>query len=156
RSPACFFSRSGHHRDLHSFPTRRSSDLAVPAAPALGALAAVFSTPAQLAHLAVLGVVCSAFAYLAMNACQPKVTAAEAGMIYCMEPVFAAAYALFLPGWLSAWTGTAYASESLTSALIAGGALVTGANILLPIRPRSGAGSVRSESPSSSATRTPP
>src|SRR5205807_4692372 len=22
-----FFSRSGHHRDLHSFPTRRSSDL---------------------------------------------------------------------------------------------------------------------------------
>src|SRR5690606_40374617 len=85
RSPACFFSRSGHHRDLHSFPTRRSSDLAVPAAPALGALAAVFSTPAQLAHLAVLGVVCSAFAYLAMNACQPKVTAAEAGMIYCID-----------------------------------------------------------------------
>src|SRR5438876_8331633 len=25
-----FFQRSGHHRDLHSFPTRRSSDLAAP------------------------------------------------------------------------------------------------------------------------------
>src|SRR5438045_8214282 len=25
----CFFSRSGDHRDLHSFPTRRSSDLLV-------------------------------------------------------------------------------------------------------------------------------
>src|SRR5690242_21541128 len=25
--PPCVLSRSGHHRDLHSFPTRRSSDL---------------------------------------------------------------------------------------------------------------------------------
>src|SRR5690606_41452267 len=27
--PACSFDRSGAHRDLHSFPTRRSSDLEV-------------------------------------------------------------------------------------------------------------------------------
>src|SRR5437879_7101979 len=28
QTPIFFFSRSPHHRDLHSFPTRRSSDLA--------------------------------------------------------------------------------------------------------------------------------
>src|SRR5438876_12292955 len=27
---SCFFSGCGHHRDLHSFPTRRSSDLVPP------------------------------------------------------------------------------------------------------------------------------
>src|SRR5688572_32983590 len=31
-----FFLCSGHHRDLHSFPTRRSSDLGAPPAPAAG------------------------------------------------------------------------------------------------------------------------
>src|SRR5439155_14202717 len=29
RLPPLFLPRSGHHRDLHSFPTRRSSDLGV-------------------------------------------------------------------------------------------------------------------------------
>src|SRR5207248_7609693 len=31
-----FFSASGHHQDLHSFPTRRSSDLAIDPDPLLG------------------------------------------------------------------------------------------------------------------------
>lgn len=90
-----------------------------------------YRTGATLGMLAVLVVVCTFGGYLLMNRWQRHVTATEAGLIYCTEPVFAAVWALFLPGWLSRWAGIAYPNESLTSSLLIGGALITAANLLV-------------------------
>ena len=73
-----------------------------------------------------------------MNTWQPKITATEAGLIYCMEPVFGSAMALVLPAFFSLWSGVDYANEQATWTLLIGGALITGANALLQWR-RSGA-----------------
>jgi drug/metabolite transporter (DMT)-like permease len=94
----------------------------------------VIATPAAMGHLGFLALVCTVFAYGIMNLWQPKVSATEAGLIYCVEPVCAALYALFLPGILSLWTGVTYANETLTTTLIAGGLLITLANLLLQLK----------------------
>ncbi len=103
-------------------------------APQAAHLWQVVASPAALGHLAVLAVVCTVFAYGIMNVWQPKVSATEAGLIYCIEPVCTAVYALFLPGILSAWTAVSYPNETLTSTLITGGLLITAANILLQVK----------------------
>src|SRR6266436_9630811 len=41
-----FFEGYGHHRDLHPFPTRRSSDLTAPSTPSRGSLASRLRHPA--------------------------------------------------------------------------------------------------------------
>ena len=111
-----------------------SAPVAVMAAPQLGDLWRVVASPAAVAHLGVLALACTVFAYGIMNLWQPKVSATEAGLIYCIEPVCAAVYALFLPGILSRWTGVSYPNEILTSTLISGGLLITAANVLLQIK----------------------
>ena len=111
-----------------------SAPVAVLAAPQLADLWRVVATPAAMAHLSMLALVCTVFSYSVMNLWQPKVSATEAGLIYCIEPVCAALYALFLPGILSGWTGVAYPDEILTTTLITGGLLITAANVLLQIR----------------------
>ena len=111
-----------------------SAPVAVLAAPQLTDLWRVIATPAAAAHLAVLAVVCTVFAYGIMNLWQPRVPATEAGLIYCIEPVCTAVYALFLPGLLSGWTGVPYPNETLTGILITGGLLITAANILLQVK----------------------
>ena len=90
-----------------------------------------FAAPAPLGLLAVLVLFCTLISYLAMNYWQPLVTATEAGLIYCLEPVLASLLALFFPIWLSRWAGVDYANEHLTFRLVAGGGLITAANILL-------------------------
>jgi drug/metabolite transporter (DMT)-like permease len=55
--------------------------------------------------LATLTVFSTFGAYVLMNAWQPFVTATQAGLIYCAEPIFASVYAFFLPGWISRWAG---------------------------------------------------
>ena len=111
-----------------------SAPVAVMAAPQIGDLWRVVASPAAVAHLGVLALACTVFAYAIMNLWQPKVSATEAGLIYCIEPVCAAVYALFLPGILSRWTGVSYPNEILTSTLISGGLLITAANVLLQIK----------------------
>ena len=88
-----------------------------------------------LGFTAVLTVVCTLGAFLLMVKWQPKITATEAGLIYCFEPVFASVMALFLPALFSSWAGFAYANETLTWQLLAGGGLITFANLLLQLRP---------------------
>lgn len=83
----------------------------------------------------VLAVFSTIGSYLIMNFCQPKITATEAGLIYCLEPVFASVFALFLPALFSAWAGFHYANETLTGSLLLGGGLVTAANVLIQLRP---------------------
>jgi hypothetical protein len=70
-----------------------------------------------------------------MNAWQPKITATEAGLIYCLEPIFGSVFALVLPALFSAWAMIAYANETANWNLLVGGGLITLANIYLQLRP---------------------
>lgn len=82
-----------------------------------------------------LTLVCTIGAFSLMNAWQPKISATEAGLIYCIEPIFGSAMALFLPAWFSIWGGIDYPNEHLTWALIIGGGLITLANLLIQFKP---------------------
>lgn len=82
-----------------------------------------------------LTLVCSVFAFVMMNRWQPHVDATTAGVVYCAEPLFATAFALFLPAWLGPLVGVAYENERFTTHLIVGGALITAANVLISLKP---------------------
>ena len=103
-------------------------------APNAAACLRCFASPASLSFLAALVIVCTLGGYLFMNRWQREVTATEAGLIYCVEPVITSVLALFLPGLISVWTGINYANETLTARLLIGGGLVTAANVLLQKR----------------------
>jgi drug/metabolite transporter (DMT)-like permease len=92
-----------------------------------------YATAPTLVFLAVLVVCCTLGAYLLMNHWQRHVGAAVAGLIYCIEPVCASAFALVLPAWCSAWTGVNYPNETLTPNLLIGGGLITLANVLVQL-----------------------
>ncbi|MBP7141157.1 MAG: DMT family transporter [Opitutaceae bacterium] len=81
----------------------------------------------------ILMMVCTVGAYGLMNAWQPKITATEAGLIYCVEPIFGSLMALFLPSWLSELGALHYSNETMTSTLLVGGSLITAANVLLMV-----------------------
>ena len=84
--------------------------------------------------MALMIVVSTLAGYLIMNYWQKKVSATEAGLIYCIEPVCASGMALFLPAWFSSWAGINYPNEQITVHLLIGGTLVTTANVLLQSR----------------------
>lgn len=94
---------------------------------------ALNSRPALILTL-LLTAFCTVGAYGIMNFWQPHISTTHAGLIYCAEPVFASGFALFLPGWFSQLAGVSYPNESLSPRLIAGGLLITAANILLLVR----------------------
>lgn len=91
-----------------------------------GPMTAVFLT---------LTAVCSLLAFLLMNRWQPHVDATTAGIVYCAEPLFATAFALFTPALLALFLGVEYANETMTPHLLIGGALITAANILITLKP---------------------
>ncbi len=105
--------------------------VALAASPSAGAWRGAYSTAPTLGFLSLLIFPCTLGAYMLMNHWQRHVSATHAGLIYCLEPVFTSLYALFLPGWFSAWAVIAYANETLTSTLLLGGGLITAANVLL-------------------------
>ncbi len=111
------------------------SGLAVWATPGLPALLVPWTSPPWLILTLVLTVFCTLGAYILMNTWQPKITATEAGLIYCGEPLFTAIMALFLPAMLSVWIGFNYPNETLTWNLLIGGGLITLANVLLQLKP---------------------
>ncbi|MES1194947.1 MAG: hypothetical protein ABUL65_03560, partial [Opitutus sp.] len=82
-----------------------------------------------------LTVFCTLGSFVLMNTWQPKITATEAGLIYCVEPLFASVLALFLPALFSAWGGFDYPNEQLTWHLLVGGGLITVANVLIQLKP---------------------
>jgi len=92
-------------------------------------LAAYRSAPAWV-FVMVLTVFCTLGGYCLMNYFQPCLTATQAGLLYCLEPVFASAFALFLPAWYSSMAGVQYANETLETSLLVGGGLITAANVL--------------------------
>jgi drug/metabolite transporter (DMT)-like permease len=100
-------------------------------APDASAVLRAYASWPACGFLAILVVFCTLFAYTLMNRWQRHVTATEAGLIYCVEPVIASLMALFLPAIFSRWAGIDYENEQLTLRLFIGGGLITGANVLL-------------------------
>ncbi len=94
-----------------------------------------WTSPIWVGCTIALTVFCTLGAFTLMNKWQPYITATEAGLLYCLEPVFTAALALFLPAMLSGWGGFDYPNETATFALLAGGGLITAANVLIQLRP---------------------
>jgi len=70
-----------------------------------------------------------------MNRWQRFIPATEAGLLYSFGPVIAALTEVALPATLSRWVGIDYPNQPLTLALVTGGALILGANVLIQLRP---------------------
>ncbi|MBN2508516.1 MAG: DMT family transporter [Verrucomicrobia bacterium] len=118
-----------------------------------------YRTPATLGFLGLLIGFSTLGGYLLMNRWQRHVTATEAGLIYCCEPVFASSMALVLPTWFSRWSGIHYGNEQLTLSLLLGGSLITLANVILqspwPARPRPAPAHAIPASPAPGSPREP-
>lgn len=109
--------------------------LAVLTAPNASALVVPWTSTGWLGLTATLTIFCTLGAFLLMNTWQPKISATEAGLIYCVEPIFGSLLALFLPALLSVWTHINYPNETATANLLLGGGLITAANILIQLNP---------------------
>jgi len=108
---------------------------ALVSAPNVTALIAPWSSGPWLGLTLMLTVVCTVGAYYLMNTWQPKITAIEAGLIYCVEPIFGTVMAWYLPALFSVWAAINYPNESATWTLFIGGGLITAANILIQFKP---------------------
>lgn len=109
--------------------------LACALAPTPSALVVPWTSGPWLGLVALLTVFCTLGSFSIMNAWQPKITSTEAGLIYCIEPIFGTVMALFLPALFSVWAGIAYPNEQATIHLLIGGGLITAANILIQFKP---------------------
>ena len=103
-------------------------------APSVAAWWQAYASPVASGFLAIIVLFCTLTAFVIMNTWQQKLSATEAGLIYCAEPVFASFMTLFLPEIFSHWASISYANESLTLRLLVGGGLITLANVLLQSR----------------------
>lgn len=108
-----------------------AAPLVVATAPGIGECVRLYNSVPVWGLLMALVLICSMAPFLMMNRWQREVSATEAGLVYCVEPVLVSLMALFLPGWISGWTGANYANEPLTVRLLLGGGLITAANVLL-------------------------
>ncbi len=107
--------------------------IALLTAPTPRAILTAYSSGPVLVLVGALALACTLAAYSLMNYWQPHVSATEAGLIYCVEPLFTSVFAAFLPGWLSVFAGIQYANEHFTHALLLGGGLITLANVLIQL-----------------------
>ena len=97
----------------------------------------LLGTPVLWTLTLALVLLCTVFNFLIMNAWQRRVSATEAGLIYCIEPVIAAILSAFLPGLISQMTGISYENETLSWSLLVGGFLIVGATVLVATEKRS-------------------
>lgn len=109
--------------------------MALGTAPAWEAIWSVAQSPSWLGYTLALTVVCTIGAYSIMNTWQPRITSTEAGLIYCVEPIFGSVMALFLPAIFSVWSAIHYPNETMTTHLLLGGGLITAANLVIQLRP---------------------
>ena len=109
--------------------------LALATKPSWNALVAPLDSGAWWAFTLLLTIFCTLGAFLLMNRWQKEITSTEAGLLYCMEPLFSSMMASFLPGLFSIWAGINYANESITGNLLIGGGLILLANVWLQLRP---------------------
>jgi drug/metabolite transporter (DMT)-like permease len=94
-------------------------------------VSSILRAPGSLWLLSAMTLLPTLASFLLMNRFQPHVTASEAGIVYATEPVVASLCALVFPAVLSGLLDIDYENESLDPRLIAGGALVLVANLLL-------------------------
>lgn len=106
----------------------------VATSPDAGAPWRCYSVPSVWIMSGAITVFCTVGAYLIMNKWQPVIPSTEAAIIYGLEPVGAAAMALFLPALISRTAGIPYPNESITLQLLAGGTLILAANLVLQWR----------------------
>ncbi len=99
-------------------------------APSPMVLLKLYADPRSLIFLAVLAALPTAMGFLLMFRYQRAVGATAAALIYCMEPLFATAFALILPSILPAMLAIDDGGERLTTALIVGGVLILAANLV--------------------------
>lgn len=104
-------------------------------APGTAALVTPWTSTPWLGFTLILTVFCTLGSFSLMNAWQPKITATEAGLIYCLEPIFGSLMALCLPALFSVWAAINYANEQATWNLLVGGGFITFANVLIQLRP---------------------
>lgn len=109
--------------------------LAFATAPRAADILAAYRSPGALGLLALLTILCTLVTFPLATHWQPKITATEAGLLYCTEPVFTTLVAFFLPGLISRLTGINYPNEAVTWNLLAGGALILLANVWMQLRP---------------------
>lgn len=109
--------------------------LAAGTAPRLADLAVPLHSGAWVGLTLILTVFSTLGSYLIMNTFQPRITATEAGLIYCVEPIFGSLLSLFLPVLFSRWAGIDYPNEVATAHLLVGGSLITAANLLIQLTP---------------------
>ncbi len=100
-------------------------------APSAGACVQAYHSAGARGFLAILVLLSTLGGYMIMNHWQRRLTATEAGLIYCAEPLFASLMVLFIPGWFSRWADVEYANEPMTTSLLLGGGLITAANVLI-------------------------
>lgn len=110
------------------------SALAAGVAPNAHAMVAPWTSRVWLVLTLALTLVCTNGAFSLMTRWQPRLSTTEAGLIYCVEPVFASLFALFVPAFISSLAGISYPNETATMSLVVGGGLVTVANILIQTR----------------------
>ncbi len=91
---------------------------------------ALASQPRFWSLILVLSIFSSVLAFGLMNSYQHYVSASQAGIIYTLEPVFASAAAMILPGWISAGFGVDYANEHIVMPMLLGGGLIVAANLI--------------------------
>jgi drug/metabolite transporter (DMT)-like permease len=109
--------------------------LALATVPRAGALGVPWSSTPWLGLTLVLTLLCTIGSFSLMNRWQPKISETEAGLIYCIEPIFGSLMAIFLPAWFSVWAQIDYPNETATWTLLVGGGLITVANVLLQVKP---------------------
>ncbi len=112
--------------------------MAAATAPSAGALLTPWESLPWVGLTLILAVVCTVGAFSIMNRWQPRIASTEAGLIYCIEPIFASIFALFLPAIFSAWAAIDYPNEHATWSLLLGGGLITIANILVLMKTPAG------------------
>lgn len=95
-----------------------------------------FASTSWLALVLVTTVLGTAGPFVVNNRWQRFITTTEAGLLYSFGPIVAALTESVLPASLARWTGIEYPNQPLTSALIAGGALILAANALIQLRPQ--------------------
>ncbi len=91
----------------------------------------LYGTPAIFGLIVAVVLFCTAANFLIMNAWQRRISATEAGLIYCLEPVIATVSTAFLPGWISRMAGISYPDETLPWTLLVGGGLIVAATVLV-------------------------
>jgi drug/metabolite transporter (DMT)-like permease len=110
--------------------------MALVTAPGLGSLALPWTSGAWVGLTLILTLFSTIGSFSIMNAWQPKISATEAGLIYCVEPIFGSLLALCLPAVFSVWAQIAYPNETATGNLLLGGGLITAANLLVQLQRR--------------------